>query len=102
MDPLDLLYLLVILLFVAVFFVGYWSGRDLESKNLTHLTDAEYDRWLAHGITHKWISDPYCSIHEGEPLRDWEEDEFEDGGDPCILAVRLWKDGYEDVSGGVE
>lgn len=98
METADLIWLLVVLLLTGIFFAGYWIGRDVESKNLTHLTDAEYDRWLAHGITHQWISDPFCQTHDGGPLRDWEEEEFDDGGDPCVLTVRLWKDGYEDVT----
>lgn len=57
-----------------------------------------YDEWLEVGVKAGWVSKPYCSMHEVGPLRDWEEAEFDDCGDPCILVTRIWKDGYEDVT----
>jgi len=54
--------------------------------------------WLQRGIDAGWIARPECNTHQGPPMREWEADEFEDGADPCILVVRVWRDGYEHVT----
>lgn len=51
--------------------------------------------WLDTGIAAGWIARPDCQTHNGVPLRAAEEQEFEDGYDPCIIVMRLWKDGHE-------
>lgn len=48
--------------------------------------------WLNFGIDQHYISEPACNSHEGVPLYPEEEQEFEDGGDPCIPVVRLLDD----------
>lgn len=96
MGPQELLILLLILVLIGIFFAGYWCGRDVESSKRTQLLDAEYGRWLNHGILHRWISEPFCATHEGYPMREWEEEDYEEGGDPCMLSVRVWMDGYDD------
>lgn len=49
-----------------------------------------YDLWYGIGLKNKWISPMYCETHDGSPLTSEEMDEFDDGGDPCIPAVRLY------------
>ena len=51
-----------------------------------------FDEWLAFGIDHKWCLYPTCYIHDGLPTSDEEEEELEQGGDPCIYAVRVFTD----------
>ena len=51
--------------------------------------------WLHTGVTAGWIAMPDCMTHNAVPMRTPEEEEFEDGFDPCIIVMRLWKDGYE-------
>jgi hypothetical protein len=51
--------------------------------------------WLQIGYSAGWIAPPTCETHHGSPMRPWEEAEFEDGGDPCILTARIWRDGFE-------
>ena len=53
-------------------------------------------QWMNLGIDAGWIAPSVCTIHEGIFLRDWEQEEFDDGGDPCIVAFRLLYDGFED------
>lgn len=49
--------------------------------------------WVKHGETKGWCSEPVCVTHDGLPSTDEEIAEWEDGGDPCEHAVRLWPDG---------
>lgn len=46
--------------------------------------------WLKLGIDKGWISEPFCNTHEGGPLTEEEEADFDDGGDPCATHIRLW------------
>ena len=47
------------------------------------------DEWLKIGIEEGFCSPPLCSTHDGMPMTEEEDADFEDGGDPCIPAVRL-------------
>ena len=47
------------------------------------------DEWLSFGIVHGYCSPLVCQTHDGVPMSEEEEAEFEDGGDPCIPVVRL-------------
>jgi hypothetical protein len=58
----------------------------------------EYYDWLDLGISNKWISNPFCNTHDGDPYMTQEEDEeWERGGDPCMPVVKLiWETGYNE------
>ena len=47
--------------------------------------------WLRVGVKAGWISPPYCATHDGN--YDWmtkeEADEWEEGGDPCHVAISV-------------
>ena len=61
--------------------------------------DEDFIEWLSVGIENGWISQPKCLTHEGVPMRDWEEFQtYEQDEDPCLLASRVWVDGYQDVT----
>ena len=46
--------------------------------------------WLNHGIEQGWISEPFCNTHNGDPyMTEEEEQEWEDGGDPCLHVVKF-------------
>jgi hypothetical protein len=47
------------------------------------------DEWIIYGVEHGYCSHPVCDTHDGVPLTEEEEAEYEDGGDPCIHVVRL-------------
>lgn len=49
----------------------------------------EFFDWLQVGVERKWVSGIFCNTHDGGPMRDWEEREFEEGYDPCIHHVRV-------------
>ena len=54
--------------------------------------EVNFEQWITTGIDNGWISRPVCSTHDGIPTTHDEDIEWEDGGDPCIYAVRLFAD----------
>lgn len=50
----------------------------------------EFWAWLKVGQDKGWISEGVCQTHDGVPMTDEEEAEFEDGGDPCVPVIRVW------------
>ena len=50
----------------------------------------EFRAWLIAGIEKGWVSDPFCYTHDGDPyMTEEEEQEWEEGGDPCSHVVKL-------------
>ncbi len=59
--------------------------------------DTAFDEWITYGVGRGWVSLPTCDTHNGIPLMPEEEDEFGEGLDPCVVAMRVWVDNiYED------
>lgn len=54
-----------------------------------------FEQWLDAGMKRGWISPPLCETHDGWMLTSAEEEEFEQGSDPCIHVIRLF-DSRED------
>lgn len=54
------------------------------------MPEQDFHEWLQFGIDNNWISPINCFTHEWLPLTAEEEQEFEDGYDPCIPAIRVW------------
>lgn len=54
----------------------------------------KYEKWLITGMENGWISQPYCNTHDGgfEYMTQEEIDEWEAGGDPCCVVVRLMEE----------
>ena len=54
--------------------------------------EQEFNIWIQNGIERGWISDPYCHTHDGgyEYMSEEELEEWEAGGDPCELVVRIF------------
>lgn len=46
--------------------------------------------WVAYGIAHGWCSEPVCVTHAGLPSSPEEDAAWDEGGDPCVPAVRLY------------
>jgi hypothetical protein len=57
--------------------------------------EVNFEQWITTGIDNGWISRPVCSTHDGIPTTHDEDVEWEEGGDPCIYAVRLFADDEE-------
>jgi hypothetical protein len=50
----------------------------------------EFQIWFDNGVKRGWITDMFCATHDGIPsLTEEEEQEWEDGGDPCQFCVRI-------------
>jgi hypothetical protein len=55
---------------------------------MTEIKDV-YD-WIAYGIQQGWCTSSFCNTHEGDPwMTPEEEQEWEDGGDPCLFVIKL-------------
>lgn len=54
--------------------------------------EQEFGIWLSNGIERGWVSDPYCHTHDGgfEYMGEEELEEWEAGGDPCELVIRIF------------
>ena len=49
-----------------------------------------FDEWVAFGVEQGWVSQPCCDTHEGLPHTEEELAEFEEGNDPCVVAMRVY------------
>jgi len=49
----------------------------------------EFGIWLSNGIERGWITEPFCNTHDGPYMSEEEQEEWEAGGDPCQLVVRI-------------
>jgi hypothetical protein len=56
---------------------------------------SEFYEWLQIGIDKKWVSDVMCVTHNGLENTEEEEEQWNEGGDPCQHAIRVWIDGIE-------
>lgn len=57
------------------------------------MNDKEYDEfvdWLNIGTEKGWVSGPVCATHNGLPNTEEEENEWEEGYDPCVIGLRVW------------
>lgn len=57
------------------------------------MTNEEFEdflAWVEEGKKKGWVSAPICATHEGLPNTKKEENEWEEGDDPCILGMRVW------------
>lgn len=49
----------------------------------------DFEQWLEVGIRQGFVSPPTCNTHEGVPMTVFEENDWEEGEDPCIHILRL-------------
>jgi hypothetical protein len=54
----------------------------------------DYEEWITYVQRRGWIGPIVCATHDGIPMSEAEEQEFEDGGDPCQWIYRKY-DGEE-------
>lgn len=59
-----------------------------------------FEEWLQEGIGLGFCGPAICYTHDGLPMTVMEDQEFEEGGDPCIHVLRLYED--EVIKQGVE
>ena len=57
----------------------------MENKQYNDFLD-----WMAFGVSQGWVTEPFCNTHDGDPyMTEEEEQEWEDGGDPCLSVLKL-------------
>lgn len=49
-----------------------------------------FDEWIKFGFDQGWCSPPICEMHDGTPMSEDEEVDW-DEGEPCIHVVRLYE-----------
>jgi hypothetical protein len=52
------------------------------------LSKIDFDHWMEIGLQRGFVGPPVCSTHDGIPMTRSEEEEFEQGFDPCIHVIR--------------
>ena len=63
---------------------------DIENELNEQMDIDEFGIWLQNGIDRGWITEPFCSTHEGDPYMEEEEaQEWEAGGDPCCVVTKI-------------
>jgi hypothetical protein len=53
----------------------------------------DIEEWLQYGVERGFCSAVVCSTHDGLPLTEEEDQEFDDGYDACVPAIRIWAQG---------
>lgn len=51
-----------------------------------------FEQWLAMGYSEGWCGPAVCYTHDGLPTSAVEDEEFDDGNDPCMHIVRLYEE----------
>jgi hypothetical protein len=50
----------------------------------------EMGEWYQIGIDNGWITEQFCMTHDGDPyMTEEEQQEWEDGGDPCCFVIKF-------------
>jgi hypothetical protein len=63
----------------------------LENKTQPNQID-RFDDWIKIGLESNWCGPPLCYTHDAFPLSEEEDNEFAEGGDPCVHMIRLYED----------
>lgn len=53
------------------------------------MSDAFWD-WYEQGVREGWCSESVCETHDGLPWSEQESEQWQDGNDFCVPAVRLY------------
>lgn len=62
--------------------------------------EINFDDWLQQGLSNGFCGPAICYPHDGLPLTELEDEQFGEGGDPCIHILRLYED--LDIKSAVE
>lgn len=62
-----------------------------------------FEQWMRIGIENRWVLPPTCYSHDGVPTSEEEEQQFDQGQDPCINVMRVcepvyWQDIYDNTT----
>jgi len=54
--------------------------------------EKSFDEWLQEGISHGFCGPAICYPHDGIPSTELEDEQYDEGGDPCMHILRLYED----------
>jgi len=57
------------------------------------------EQWIRYGVEHGYASLPFCETHDGGPIADSEGEAFEQGGDPCLVYMRVGNEAEWETDG---
>jgi hypothetical protein len=49
-----------------------------------------YDEWISIGINNNWCGPAVCYMHDGLPTTPYEDEQLDEGYDPCIHIIRMY------------
>lgn len=55
------------------------------------MTAPSFDEWLLQGVLLGFCSPVLCDTHDGIGLTEDQEDEFEQGFDPCVHVIQVFE-----------
>lgn len=69
------------------------SANKMLMERIEELLGGEmsFETWLEMGYKKNWVGPPVCSTHDGIPMSFDEDNEFNEGHDPCIHIMRLYE-----------
>ncbi len=53
--------------------------------------ELSFEQWMSYGIEKGWCGPPVCYTHDGLPIALEEDEEFDEGHDPCIHIIRMYE-----------
>lgn len=53
--------------------------------------DMSFDTWWQIGYEKNWVGPPVCYLHDGIPTSEEEENELNEGHDPCLHIMRVYE-----------
>ena len=56
------------------------------------MTAPTFDEWLLEGVRLGYCSPVVCQTHDGVSLTEEQEDEFDQGFDPCVHVIQVFED----------
>ena len=59
------------------------------------LSKIDFDHWMEIGLSRGFVGPPICSTHDGIPYTPDEEQDFENGDDPCVHVIRPYRSHWE-------
>ena len=51
--------------------------------------------WLVYGLENGFCGPRVCIFHDGLPTTKSEDDEMDEGNDPCVFLIRMYSDAQE-------
>lgn len=60
--------------------------------------ETHFDAWIEFGMRKGWCGPPICSTHDGIPYSEEEEEQWNEGEDPCAHVIRLYDDENQKAS----